>query len=103
MHIRKMFLDYTDDEYDRIVDLNLRGVFIFLRAFGRIMRDQNGGSLIATSSMRATTLEPGLAIYGATKAGIIQLVRGWLPNSAATACASTPSSRASSRRRWWRR
>ena len=76
MHIRKQFLDYTDDEFDRIVSLNLRGVFLFLRAFGRIMRDQNGGSLIATSSMRATTLEPGLAIYGATKAGLTQLVRG---------------------------
>jgi NAD(P)-dependent dehydrogenase (short-subunit alcohol dehydrogenase family) len=76
VHIRKPFLDYTDDEYDRIADLNLRGVFLFLRSFGRIMRDQGGGSLIATSSMRAMTLEPGLAIYGATKAGIIQLVRG---------------------------
>jgi len=76
VHIRKAFLDYSDEEYDRIVDLNLRGVFLFLRAFGRIMRTQNGGSLIATSSMRAMTLEPGLAIYGATKAGIIQLVRG---------------------------
>jgi NAD(P)-dependent dehydrogenase (short-subunit alcohol dehydrogenase family) len=76
MHIRKGFLDYTDDEFDRIVALNLRGVFLFLRAFGRIMRDQRGGSLIATSSMRATTLEPGLAIYGATKAGLTQLVRG---------------------------
>jgi NAD(P)-dependent dehydrogenase (short-subunit alcohol dehydrogenase family) len=76
MHIRKWFLDYTDDEFDRIVSLNLRGVFLFLRAFGRIMRDQGGGSLIATSSMRATTLEPGLAIYGATKAGLTQLVRG---------------------------
>ena len=76
MHIRKWFLDYTDEEFDRIVDLNLRGVFFFLRAFGRIMRDQGGGSLIATSSMRATTLEPGLAIYGATKAGLVQLVRG---------------------------
>ena len=76
IHVRKMLLDYTDEEYDRIVDLNLRGVFFFLRAFGRIMRDQGGGSLIATSSMRASTLEPGLAIYGATKAGIIQLVRG---------------------------
>jgi NAD(P)-dependent dehydrogenase (short-subunit alcohol dehydrogenase family) len=75
-HIRKLFLDYSDEEYDRIADLNLRGVFLFLRAFGRIMRDQNGGSLIATSSMRAMTLEPGLAIYAATKAGIIQLVRG---------------------------
>jgi NAD(P)-dependent dehydrogenase (short-subunit alcohol dehydrogenase family) len=76
VHIRKLLLDYTDEEYDRIVDLNLRGVFLFLRAFGRLMRDQGCGSLIATSSMRATTLEPGLAIYGATKAGIIQLVRG---------------------------
>ena len=75
-HIRKPFLDYSDEEYDRIVDLNLRGVFLFLRAFGRIMQSQRGGSLIATSSMRAMTLEPGLAIYGATKAGIIQLVRG---------------------------
>jgi NAD(P)-dependent dehydrogenase (short-subunit alcohol dehydrogenase family) len=76
VHIRKPFLDYTDEEYDRIADLNLRGVFLFLRAFGRVMRDQRGGSLIATSSMRAMTLEPGLAIYAATKAGIIQLVRG---------------------------
>jgi len=76
MHIRKPFLDYSEEEYDRIVNLNLRGVFLFLRAFGRIMRAQGGGSLIATSSMRAMTLEPGLAIYGATKAGIIQLVRG---------------------------
>src|SRR6185312_8974975 len=38
MHIRKWFLDYTDDEFDRIVALNLRGVFLFLRAFGRIVR-----------------------------------------------------------------
>jgi NAD(P)-dependent dehydrogenase (short-subunit alcohol dehydrogenase family) len=76
VHIRKPFLDYSDEEYNRIVDLNLRGVFLFLRAFGRIMREQKSGSLIATSSMRAMTLEPGLAIYGATKAGIIQLVRG---------------------------
>ena len=56
--------------------LNLRGTFLFLRAFGRMMTRQRGGCLIASSSVRATTLEPGLAIYGATKAGIIQMVRG---------------------------
>jgi NAD(P)-dependent dehydrogenase (short-subunit alcohol dehydrogenase family) len=76
VHVRKLMLDYTDDEYDRVVDLNLRGVFYFLRAFGRMMSRQKSGSLIASSSVRATTLEPGLAIYGATKAGIIQMVRG---------------------------
>ena len=76
IHVRKLMCDYTDEEYDRVADLNLRGTFYFLRAFGRIMGRQGGGSLIASSSVRATTLEPGLAIYGATKAGIIQMVRG---------------------------
>ncbi len=76
IHVRKLMLDYTDEEYDRVADLNLRGAFLFLRAFGRMMIRQRSGSLIASSSVRATTLEPGLAIYGATKAGIIQMVRG---------------------------
>ena len=76
IHVRKLMCDYTDEEYDRVADLNLRGTFYFLRAFGRMMSEQGGGSLIASSSVRATTLEPGLAIYGATKAGIIQMVRG---------------------------
>jgi len=76
IHVRKLMLDYTDEEYDRVADLNLRGTFYFLRAFGRMMVKHGGGSLIASSSVRATTLEPGLAIYGATNAGIIQMVRG---------------------------
>ena len=76
VHVRKLMCDYTDEEYDRVSNLNLRGTLYFLRAFARIMVAQGGGSLIASSSVRATTLEPGLAIYGATKAGIIQMVRG---------------------------
>ena len=76
VHVRKLMLEYTDEEYNHVADLNLRGTFYFLRAFGRMMSRQKGGSLIASSSVRATTLEPGLAIYGATKAGIIQMVRG---------------------------
>lgn len=76
IHVRKLMLDYTDEEYNRVADLNLRGTFYFLRAFGRIMSRQRSGSLIASSSVRSTTLEPGLAIYGATKSGIMQMVRG---------------------------
>jgi NAD(P)-dependent dehydrogenase (short-subunit alcohol dehydrogenase family) len=58
IHVRKLMCDYTDEEYDRVADLNLRGTFYFLRAFGKIMSAQRGGSLIASSSVRATTLEP---------------------------------------------
>jgi NAD(P)-dependent dehydrogenase (short-subunit alcohol dehydrogenase family) len=78
LNVRKLLLDTTEAEFDRVVDLNLRGTFHFLQACGRIMPGQEGGgSLIACSSMRATVLEPGLAVYAATKAGIVQLVRGF--------------------------
>jgi NAD(P)-dependent dehydrogenase (short-subunit alcohol dehydrogenase family) len=78
LNVRKLHLDTTEAEFDRVVQLNLRGTFHFLQACGRVMAGQEGGgSLIACSSMRATVLEPGLAVYAATKAGIVQLVRGF--------------------------
>ena len=46
IHVRKLMCDYTDEEYDRVADLNLRGTFYFLRAFGRIMSAQRGGRLV---------------------------------------------------------
>ncbi len=77
LNIRKPILDYTEADFDRVVDLNLKGTFRFFRAFGAIMRDQGGGSIVACSSIRATTIEPGLGVYGMTKAGIGTLVKGF--------------------------
>ena len=77
LNIRKRILDYTDADFDRVSDLNFRGTFLFLREFGRIMAEQEGGSLIVCSSVRAVTIEPGLAVYGATKAAIGLLVKGF--------------------------
>ena len=67
LNIRKPILDYTEADFDRVVDLNLKGTFRFFRAFGAIMRAQGGGSIVACSSIRATTIEPGLGVYGMTK------------------------------------
>lgn len=78
LNIRKTILDYTEADFDRVVDLNLKGTFRFFRAFGAIMRDQGGGgSIVACSSIRAMTIEPGLGVYGMTKAGIGTLVKGF--------------------------
>ncbi|HUL55546.1 MAG TPA: SDR family oxidoreductase [Usitatibacter sp.] len=77
INIRKTILDYTEEEFDRIVNLNLKGTFVFFREVGRIMVEQKSGSIIASSSIRATTIEPGLAVYGATKAAISLLVKGF--------------------------
>ena len=77
LNIRKTILDYTEEDLDRVVTLNIKGAVYFFQAFGRIMADQGGGSMIACSSVRAVTIEPGLAVYGATKAAIGLLVKGF--------------------------
>jgi NAD(P)-dependent dehydrogenase (short-subunit alcohol dehydrogenase family) len=77
LNIRKTILDYTEEDFARVVDLNLKGTFLFFRAFGRKMVAQGGGSIIACSSLRAYTIEPGLGVYGMTKAGIGLLVKGF--------------------------
>ena len=77
INIRKLVFDYTEAEFDRIVDLNFKGTFFFMREAGRLMVEQKAGSIIACSSIRATTIEPGLAVYGATKAAISLLVKGF--------------------------
>ena len=77
INIRKPVFDYSEAEFDRIVDLNFKGTFFFFREVGRVMVEQKAGSIIASSSVRATTIEPGLAVYGATKAAISLLVKGF--------------------------
>ncbi|MEJ2864445.1 SDR family NAD(P)-dependent oxidoreductase [Actinomycetospora flava] len=75
MNVRKRLLDYSPDEFDRVVALNLRGSFNVLRGVGRRMIARGAGSIIAFSSIRARTVEPGQGVYAATKAGLESLVR----------------------------
>ena len=75
INVRKPLLDLTDDEFDRVVDLNLKGVFRVLRAFAPPMAARGKGSIVAFSSVRAQVVEPGQGIYAATKAGTLQMIR----------------------------
>ncbi|MGC4944532.1 SDR family NAD(P)-dependent oxidoreductase [Kribbella sp. DT2] len=74
-NVRKRILDYTGEEFDRVVALNLRASFDLIRAFGKQMSERGRGSIIGFSSIRATTVEPGQSVYAATKAGLVQLLR----------------------------
>nr|WP_238355834.1 SDR family oxidoreductase [Kribbella sandramycini] len=74
-NVRKRILDYTGEEFDRVVSLNLRASFQLIRAFGKQMAERGGGSIIGFSSIRGTTVEPGQSVYAATKAGLVQLLR----------------------------
>jgi NAD(P)-dependent dehydrogenase (short-subunit alcohol dehydrogenase family) len=76
INVRKKLLDYSEDEFDRVVRLNLKGTFNVLRAAGRIMIERKSGSIVLFSSIRSQVVEPGQAIYSMTKTGIVQLARG---------------------------
>ena len=75
VNVRKPLVDYTDEEIDFVLGVNLKGNAHVLQSAGRIMATQGSGSIILFSSIRALVVEPGQSIYAATKAGIVQLVR----------------------------
>lgn len=75
INVRKPILAYQDEEFDRVVSLNLKGSFHVLQAAGRIMTAQRAGAIVLFSSIRSLVTEPGQAVYAATKAGIVQMVR----------------------------
>jgi len=74
-NVRKRILDYTGEEFERVVGLNLRAAFDLVRAFGPGMAERGRGSIIGLSSMRSVAVEPGQGVYAATKAGLLQLLR----------------------------
>jgi NAD(P)-dependent dehydrogenase (short-subunit alcohol dehydrogenase family) len=75
INVRKGLLDYTLDEFERVMHLNMRGSFLVMRAAGRRMAAQGRGSIIFFSSIRAQVVEPGQGVYAATKAGTLQMIR----------------------------
>lgn len=75
INVRKPVLQYADDEFDKVVSVNLKGSFNVLQAAGRIMTAQKRGSIVIFSSIRSQVVEPGQSVYAMTKAGIVQLVR----------------------------
>jgi NAD(P)-dependent dehydrogenase (short-subunit alcohol dehydrogenase family) len=75
INVRKPLLDVTGDEFDRVVNVNLKGSFYTMTAAGRRMAGEGGGSIVMFSSIRAEVVEPGQGVYAATKAGTLQMVR----------------------------
>lgn len=75
INVRKKILDYTEDELDRVLAINMKGNFNVLQAAGRIMTADRRGSIVLFSSIRSQVVEPGQAVYAATKAGILQMAR----------------------------
>ena len=68
-------VEFEDDAFDRIMAVNLKGVFHGCRAAARVMSAQGSGSIVNMASAAIDTPSPGLAGYGMAKAAVVQLTR----------------------------
>lgn len=67
----------TDEQWNLVVDVNLKGIFNLVRYIGPHMEVQGGGSIINISSVVGEYGNIGQANYAATKAGMIGLTKSW--------------------------
>jgi NAD(P)-dependent dehydrogenase (short-subunit alcohol dehydrogenase family) len=65
--------DLTVEEWDDIINANLRSVFLCSREAAKIMKEQGGGSIVNIASTRAFMSEPNSEAYAASKGGIYAL------------------------------
>lgn len=75
VNVRKRLTDTTDEEFARVIDVNLTGTYRVIREFGREMAARGRGSIITFASFRALVVEPGQGMYAAAKAGVVQLTK----------------------------
>lgn len=72
---RTSLYDYTLEEFSKILDINLKAVFVCSQAAARIMKDQGGGVIINTSSMVGEYGQPSGCGYPATKFAVNGLTK----------------------------
>lgn len=65
------FFDFTPEDFQRVVDLNLRGTFFLVQAVARHLRDRGqGGRMVLMSSIIGLRSFPNSAVYSMTKAAL---------------------------------
>jgi 3-oxoacyl-[acyl-carrier protein] reductase len=65
----------SDEDFDQVVDVNLRGAFICTRAAVKPMIARGGGAIVNVASVAGLRASPGQASYSAAKGGLLALTR----------------------------
>ncbi len=68
-------LEIDDARWQRIMDVNLTGVFLCTQEAGRVMARNGGGTIVVTASTNAFWVESNLAHYNTSKGGVVAFVR----------------------------
>jgi meso-butanediol dehydrogenase / (S,S)-butanediol dehydrogenase / diacetyl reductase len=73
--IRHKFLDITPEEWDKVIAVDLTGVFFVAQTAAHYMMESSGGVILQTASTNGIMGYPFYADYNAAKAGVIELTR----------------------------
>ena len=68
--------DFTEAQYDYIMDINLKGLFFCCQLIGKEMIKQGKGKIVNISSNVSEVIQAGRVVYAASKAGVSHLTRG---------------------------
>ncbi len=89
-NVRKPALEVTWDDWNTVLDTNLRGPFFVAQAVARHMTGQGGGRIINIGSVTCVAGYAGMAPYGASRGGIKQLTMSlaadWGPSGVTVNC-----------------
>jgi 3-oxoacyl-[acyl-carrier protein] reductase len=67
----------TDEDWDAVINVNLKGVFIMTRAVAPLMTEAGAGVIISISSIVGLDGNIGQSNYAATKGGVVAMTKGW--------------------------
>ncbi len=81
VNIRKKLGNYTSEDWDKILDLNLKSTFLIMQKVSKVMKKNSSGKIVNISSMQGVICwkpgEANLAPYCASKSGLISLTKSF--------------------------
>lgn len=73
--VYKLMEDYTEEEWDRVINVNLKSTYLLMRRIKPIMMEHGGGTVVLIASVHARTTATTVTSYVATKGAVVSMTR----------------------------
>ncbi len=73
--LRAPLWELEENDFDRVIAVNLKGVFLGLKHVAPAMRESGGGAIVNTASIAGLTATPGIIAYGASKHAVVGMTK----------------------------
>ncbi len=73
--VRSALTDLDEDDFDRVIAVNLKGVWLGLKHVAPAMNESGGGAIVNTASVAGLTPTPGIIAYGASKHAVVGMTK----------------------------